>query len=137
MKKKDGFEERVVLGEDFRPNYMLKSDRIRITEEEIPLNHPPELLKKWAEEERNTLIKRAKVLNEKPEFFNNFQRVDIDLIYNDFGPWNLFDLPTKAERIDLMQYRQCRFNSPYICCQSMFISDCARSTFNFSTFLHS
>ncbi|MCL2320816.1 MAG: ParB N-terminal domain-containing protein [Oscillospiraceae bacterium] len=93
--------ERIILGEDLRPNYRLKNDPVRITEVEIQLNPSPETLKRRAEEERNTLIKRAKIINERPEFFNNLQKVDIDIINDDFYPWNLFDWPTKMEQMDL------------------------------------
>ena len=93
--------ERIVLGEDLRPDYRFKNDPIKITEEEIQLNHSSETLKKWAEEERNILIRREKVINEKPEFFNNLQKVDIDIIHDDFAPWNLFEWPTDMEEVDL------------------------------------
>ena len=95
--------ERVVLGEDLRPDYKLKNDPIKITEVEIQLNHSPETLTKWVEEERNILIRREKIINEKPEFYNNLQKVDIDIIHDDFAPWNLFEWPTDMEEIDLVR----------------------------------
>ena len=93
--------ERIILGEDLRPNYRLKNDPIKITEVEIQLDPSPETLKRRAEEERATLIKRAKIINEKPEFYGNFQKVDIDIINDDFAPWNLFEWPTNMEEMDL------------------------------------
>jgi len=93
--------EREILGEDLRPNYRLKNDPIRITEIEIPLDPSPETLKRRAKEERDALAKRAKIINERPEFFNNFQKIDIDIINDDFSPWNLFDWPTDMEEMDL------------------------------------
>ena len=103
MKKRYNSEERIILGEDLRPDYRLKNDPTRITVEEIPLNHPPELLKEWAERDRNILIRRSKILNEKPDFFNNFQKIDIDIINDDFSAWNLFEWPSKMEQVDLMR----------------------------------
>jgi hypothetical protein len=95
--------EREVLGEDLRPNYRLKTDPvIRITAEEIPLNYPPEVLNEWAKEERDAIIRRKKIFNEKPEFFNEVERIDIDKINDEFSPWNLFEWPTKIDSVNKM-----------------------------------
>ncbi|MCL2321991.1 MAG: ParB/RepB/Spo0J family partition protein [Oscillospiraceae bacterium] len=101
MKKE--IEERIIIGEDLRPNYRLKTDRTRITAEEIPLNHSPEFIEEMRKQERDVLIRRSKIFNEKPEYFRDVQMIDIDIINDDFAPWNLFEWPSKMEQVDLIR----------------------------------
>ncbi|MCL2322772.1 MAG: ParB/RepB/Spo0J family partition protein [Oscillospiraceae bacterium] len=96
-------EERVIIGEDLRPNYRLKTDRTRILAEEIPLNHSPEFIEEMRKHDTDVLLRRSKIFNEKPEFFNEVKKIDIDIINDDFAPWNLFEWPSKMEQVDLIR----------------------------------
>ncbi|MCL2321270.1 MAG: ParB N-terminal domain-containing protein [Oscillospiraceae bacterium] len=98
-------QERDVFGEDLRPDYSIKNSHIkyRITEVEIPLNHSAEFIEEMAKKDREALIRRERIFNEKPEYFNEIQRIDIDKINDELATWNLFEYPTKMEQIDLMR----------------------------------
>ncbi|MCL2323645.1 MAG: ParB N-terminal domain-containing protein [Oscillospiraceae bacterium] len=96
-------EERVILGDDLRPNYRLKTDHTRILAEDIPLNHSAEFIEEMRKHDNDVLIRRSKIFNERPEFFNKVQMIDIDIINDDFAPWNLFEWPTKMEQVDLIR----------------------------------
>ena len=54
-------------------------------------------------QERDVLIRRSKIFNEKPEYFRDVQMIDIDIINDDFAPWNLFEWPSKMEQVDLIR----------------------------------
>jgi len=93
-----------IYGMDLRPNYRLQNDDVKITETEIKLP-PPSLedVKRWADFERKSIIRREKNFTEGVNFFEDFQNLDINLIGDIPTGWNLFDPPKKHELNDLIR----------------------------------
>jgi len=106
MFKKDrtDFYEGGYYGLDLRPK--IKLDNVTCESIEIPeyLGTPsPEMAIKLAEIEKRKDYLRETSLNEKPEFFENLERVHVESILDTPDGWNLFDEPTDAEVMDLMR----------------------------------
>ena len=93
-----------VDGTDLRPNYRLQNDSVKITEQKIKLPPPSEEeLRINAEFERKTILKREKSFKDGVCFYDNFQRLDIELIQDVPAGWNLFDPPKPQELADLVR----------------------------------
>ena len=93
-----------IHGTDLRPMYRLKNDNIKVSVTEIKSSKTPsEVLKKIAEAEKETILKRERNFNEGVNFYENFQKVDIELIEDTPPGWNLFDKPKETEIAELMR----------------------------------
>jgi hypothetical protein len=91
-------------GTDLRPNYRLQNDSIKITEQQIKLPPPSEEdLRMKAEFEKKTILKRGKNFKDGVCFYDNFQRLNIELIQDVPAGWNLFDPPKPHELADLIR----------------------------------
>jgi len=95
--------DNVLYGIDLRPTYRLKNDEIKVTSTELKINHSPEEIKKWAEAERIAIQKREKNFADGVNFYENFEKVDIELIDDTPAGWNLFDEPKETEIAELMR----------------------------------
>ncbi len=85
---------------DLIPNYKLPS--IKITETKFKVDSPsPEQLKKRAEFERNTILKREQNFNKGINFHENLQKIDIELIEDTPEGFNMFNSPSDIEICDL------------------------------------
>ena len=97
-----------IYGEDLRPICRMKKNAFNITKEKIQIapdryTLSPEVQQKLIEARERIAFLRETTVNEKPEFFENLERINIDLI-NDTPPgWNLFDDPSDDEVLDLMR----------------------------------
>ncbi|MCL2322579.1 MAG: ParB N-terminal domain-containing protein [Oscillospiraceae bacterium] len=91
-----------IYGTDLRPTYRLKNDDIIVTTTEVKVNHSPEEVKKWAAREKESIIKREKNFAEGVNFYENFERVDIETITDTPIGWNLFEVK-EADVAELMR----------------------------------
>ena len=91
-----------IYGTDLRPTYRLKNDDIIVTTTEVKVNHSPEELKMWANRERESIIKREKNFAEGINFYENFEKVDIETIDDTPIGWNLFEVK-EADVAELMR----------------------------------
>ncbi|MCL2322692.1 MAG: hypothetical protein FWC47_11400, partial [Oscillospiraceae bacterium] len=88
--------DNVLYGTDLRPTYRLKNDEFKVTNTEIKIKHSPEEIRKWAEVERIAIQKREKNFADGMNFYENFEKVDIELIDDTPAGWNLFDEPKES-----------------------------------------
>jgi hypothetical protein len=91
-----------VYGTDLKPTYRFKNDDIIFTETQININHSPEDVKMWAAREREAIIKREKNFAEGVNFYENFEKVDIETIDDTPAGWNLFEVK-EADVAELMR----------------------------------
>ena len=91
--------QRERLGMDLKP-YVPDPREIS---EEIPVPMTPEQREYYKKREIELIKRRAKTVNEKPCYHGTLQMIDVEIIQDNYGSWNLFDLPDEMEQYDLMR----------------------------------
>ncbi|MCL2321177.1 MAG: ParB N-terminal domain-containing protein [Oscillospiraceae bacterium] len=91
--------QREQLGIDLKP-YVPNPREIS---EEITVPMTKEQRQYYIDREKQIIELRDKTINEKPCYHGTLQMLDVEKIQDNYGSWNLFDLPDQMEQYDLMR----------------------------------